>query len=105
MVLLCLCLLAACALAPVTQAQIDAQRRSEFDQSLNSWHGASVQELLAKLGPPQSRQRQGAGRMVYVYAKSARLAGPTGPVAFACVVRYTVDEPARRVVDHQIEGC
>lgn len=98
------CLLAACASAP-SQSQIDAQRRSEFDKSLDRWHGASVKELLAKLGPPQSKLHQTAGRVVYVYAKSAQLSGPTGPIAFSCVVRYTIDERAGRIVDHGIEGC
>lgn len=103
---MCLSLLTACgSMPPPSQAQIDAQRRTEFDQSLSSWHGASIKELLVKLGPPQSRQRQAGGRVVYVYAKSAQLGGPGEPRTFSCVVRYTIDEHAGRVVDHQIEGC
>lgn len=102
---MCLSLLTACAAVLPSQAQVDAQRRSEFDQSLNSWHGASIKELLVKLGPPQSRQRQAGGRVVYVYAKSAQLGGPGERRTFSCVVRYTVDEHAGRVVDHLIEGC
>ena len=100
----CLCLLAACA-TPPSQAQVDAQRRAEFDRSLQSWHGASVKELIAKLGQPQSRQRQAGGRAIYVYARSTQLRGPSGPLAFSCMVRYTVDERAGRVVGHEIEGC
>ncbi len=83
----------------------DAQRRSEFDRSLDQWHGARSQELFAKLGPPKSSTRSRDGTTVLLYAKSARLKGPTGPVTFSCVVRYVVNERSDRIIDHRIEGC
>lgn len=98
-------LLSACASTPVTQAQVDADRRSEFDKSLDGWHGATIHELVAKLGPPSSKSRQADGTLVYVYAKSTKLKGPVGPIMFSCVVRYMVDAHAGRVVGHRIEGC
>jgi len=97
--------LAACVSTPVTQSQVDAERQSSFDKGLDSWHGASVKELIAKLGQPTSTSRQADGRLVYVYAKSAKLSGPLGPSTFSCVVRYLVDAGSGRVVGHRIEGC
>lgn len=88
-----------------SQAQIDARRQAEFDRSQDAWHGARTKELTAKLGPPTSTARQPGGQLVYVYAKTGKLTGPTGPVAFSCVVRYVIDERADRVVGHKIEGC
>lgn len=91
--------------APVQPAEVDAARRSEFDKSLDGWNGASVKELIAKLGPPTSTSRQADGTRVYVYAKSKKLRGATGPIMFSCVVRYLVDARTDRVVGHRIEGC
>lgn len=90
---------------PPTQAQIDAKRQAEFDKSLASWHGASTRELRSKLGLPTSTAKQADGVLVYVYAKSSKVNGPTGPTGFSCVVRYLIDEKADRVVGHRIEGC
>lgn len=111
-------LLAGCASAPeprtvapaplpplVQQPQPDAQRRSEFDRSLDQWHGARSQELFAKLGAPKSSTHSPDGTAVHLYAKSTKLKGPTGPVTFSCVVRYIIDERTDRIVDHRIEGC
>lgn len=104
-----LCGLVACVSTPVSipvpQPQVDAERRSTFDKELDSWHGATVKELIAKLGQPGSTSRQADGRLVYVYAKSAKLSGPSGPSTFSCVVRYIVDAGSGRVVGHRIEGC
>ncbi|MET0518514.1 MAG: hypothetical protein ABW005_06725 [Burkholderiaceae bacterium] len=91
--------------APESQAQIDSRRQSDFDKSLDAWHGARIKELTAKLGPPTSTIRQPGAPLVYVYAKTGKLSGPTGPVSFSCVVRYTIDERADRVIGHRIEGC
>lgn len=102
-------LLAACAAAPVPPppqpSQVDAKRQAEFDKSLERWHGAPVKELLAKLGMPDSKSRLADGSSTYVYAKSATLRGPAGPVRFSCVVRYVIDERSERVTGHRIEGC
>ena len=99
------CLLAACASAPTTQAEVDARRRADFDRSLQQWHGAEVRELTAKLGPPTARSRPSAGTVIYEYVRSAQVRGPVGTVPFKCVVRYSVDERSGRVVGHRIEGC
>nr|WP_316641400.1 hypothetical protein [uncultured Roseateles sp.] len=92
-------------LPPPSAPQVDAQRRSEFDRSLDHWHGARTQELFAKLGAPKSSTRGRDGTVVHLYAKSAQLKGPTGPVMFSCVVRYIVNERSDRIIDHRIEGC
>jgi len=86
---------------PVPQAPLpaDLQRQAAFNKSLESWHGASIQELQAKLGAPDSRDQAGDGRLVYVYKRAAK-AG-----SFACVVRYLIDEASGRISGHQIEGC
>lgn len=97
--------LVGCASAPPAQSQVDAQRQSKFDKELDSWHGATVKELVAKLGQPTSTSRQSDGNLVYVYAKSAKLSGPGGTSTFSCVVRYTVNAGSGRVVGHRIEGC
>lgn len=86
-------------------AQTDAQRRTEFDRSLDHWHGARTQELFAKLGAPKSSTRNGDSTLVHLYARSAQLKGPKGPVTFSCVVRYIVNERSDRIVNHSIEGC
>lgn len=80
----------------------DTQRRAAFDKSQDSWTGAKVQELVAKLGPPTSKTRQPDGSPVYVYAKSAKSGATT---TFSCVVRYLVDAGNARITGHQIEGC
>jgi len=117
--LLLVTILAGCAAAPPlpsapapapgpaapTAADVDAQRRAAFSKSLDSWHGAKTAELQAKLGLPTSKTTQADGKLVYVYAKSAKVSGPAGPSNFSCVVRYLVDEKTSRVVGHQVEGC
>lgn len=91
--------------APAPNASIDAKRQADFNKSLDSWIGAKVQELVAKLGPPTSRARQANGAAVYVYVKSTKVTGSAGPSSFSCIVRYTLDERSERVTGHQIEGC
>jgi len=88
-----------------SQRQVDAQRQAEFNRSLDRWHGASVKELLAKLGKPNSTAREPDGTRVWIYAKSTQLSGPNGATPFTCVVRYLVDEKAGKIVGHRIEGC
>ncbi len=82
----------------------DQQRRGEFDKALDSWHGATVQELLRKMGKPEAITRRADGSFDYRYSKSTR-AGADGRPAFSCTVRYLVDAPARQVIGHTIEGC
>ena len=103
-------LLAACASTPTPpqpepQSSVDAKRQAEFDRSQDRWNGAKVSELVAKLGQPTSKEKQPNGSPVYVYSKTAKLSGPTGPVNFSCVVRYQLDERGERVVGHSIQGC
>ena len=101
-------LLAACATAPppapITAApsSADTKRQADFNKSQDSWTGAKVQELVAKLGPPTSKVKQPDGSPVYVYAKSVKSGAAT---TFSCVVRYLVDARNERVTGHQIEGC
>lgn len=90
--------------APPAPSAADQQRRGEFDKALGSWHGASVQELLRKMGKPEAITRRADGSYDYRYSKSTR-AGPEGRPAFSCTVRYLVDAPARQVIGHSIEGC
>jgi len=102
--------LAGCATAPLSSttppaADVDGQRRAQFSKSQESWHGAKTTELQAKLGQPTSKTRQADGKLLYVYAKSAKVSGPAGPSNFSCVVRYLIDEKTSQVVGHQIEGC
>ena len=97
--------LAGCVSTPPAQSQVDAERQSGFDKQLDSWNGATVKELIAKLGQPTSTARQPDGKLLYVYAKSTRLSDPGGPSSFSCVVRYLVDAGSGRVVGHRIEGC
>lgn len=102
---LLLCLLSACASAPPPEpAQIDAQRRAEFDKSLLQWHGASVQELRARLGAPTAISRPTKGILVHVYVRSLK-GSSDAMVRFVCVVRYSIDERSKRVIGHDIEGC
>ncbi|HEY1091151.1 MAG TPA: hypothetical protein VGE47_08675 [Burkholderiaceae bacterium] len=75
----------------------DAQRRAEFEQSLQRWHGAELKELVAKLGPPTSTRRTSEGRLAYVYSKSSR--------SFSCVVGYVLDPSTQRISAHWFEGC
>lgn len=91
--------------AAPTAADVDAQRRAQFSKSLESWHGAKITELQTKLGQPTTKSKQADGKLVYVYAKSAKVSGPAGPSNFSCVVRYLIDERTSQVVGHQIEGC
>ena len=95
---------AAPATAPSTAAvnAADLKRQATFDQSQDSWTGARVRELVAKLGPPTSQVKQPDGSLVYVYAKSAKSGITT---TFSCVVRYLVDARNDRVTGHQIDGC
>ena len=90
--------------APITVPlnTADRQRQAAFDKSQDSWTGAKVQELVAKLGPPTSKGRQADGSAVYVYSKSSKSGATT---TFSCVVRYLVDARNERVTGHQIEGC
>ena len=86
--------------APAT-AQADAARRSDFDKSLDVWHGATTAELTKKLGKPNAITRLGSASSVYSYTKGT----PRNAAGFTCTVRYTVDEKTQRVLGHQIEGC
>jgi hypothetical protein len=81
---------------------VDAQRQAKFDQSQDSWTGAKVQELVAKLGPPTAKAKQPDGSPVYIYAKSSKSGATT---TFSCVVRYLIDARNERITGHQIEGC
>ena len=90
---------------PEPQASVDAKRQSEFDRSQDRWHGAPVKELVGKLGQPTLKAHQPDGHAVYVYSRSTKLNGPTGPVDFRCVVRYVLDDKGERVMGHTIEGC
>lgn len=98
-------LLAGCGSAPVKPVNLDAQRRAEFDKSMDRWHGASTKELVAKLGAPSTRSKLADGTLVYAYAKSTQVHGPIGPIPFVCVVRYLVDDHTGLIVGHRIEGC
>ncbi|CAD5372330.1 hypothetical protein RA210_U20313 [Rubrivivax sp. A210] len=98
-------MLAGCATAPPTQAQIDARRQADFDRSLDKWHGADVRELNAKLGAPNTRTRAANNTSIHEYVRTGQLRGPVGMVTFKCVVRYTVDDRSARVIGHRIEGC
>ncbi len=69
------------------------------------WHGASLRELLAKLGPPDQRARLRSGEWQYTYVRSTTLRGPTGPQRFSCVVHYRVDARRESIVGHRIQGC
>lgn len=89
---------------PAAPGAADQQRRGEFDKALDSWHGATVQELLRKMGKPEAITRRADGSFDYRYSKSTR-AGADGRAAFSCTVRYVVDAPARQVIGHSIEGC
>ncbi|MEH0167071.1 hypothetical protein [Roseateles microcysteis] len=88
-----------------SQQQVDASRQAEFDKSLAAWRGAPVQELRAKLGAPSAVHAQRDGSSIYVYTKSAKLAGANGPVDFQCVVRYLIDGRSQRVSGMEVEGC
>jgi len=92
-----LLILAGCATAPPPSAP-DVQRRSDFDKAQDSWNGAPLKELIAKLGKPDAVTRQAEGRTVYTFTKGS---GGT----FSCTVRYTVNNKTQRVQSHQIEGC
>lgn len=105
-----LAVLSACASGPPPEAappaaDTDRQRQLAFDQSQQRWHGASVQELIAKQGPPGSRAKDAQGQWVLSYTRTAQLKGPTGPQSFSCTVNYQLDAAGARVVGHRIEGC
>lgn len=91
---------------PATESS-DRQRQAAFDQSQQHWHGASVQELLAKQGPPSSRGRDTQGQQRLSYTRSIPLKAPTGPqsASFSCTVHYLLDAKGLRIVSHRIEGC
>lgn len=91
---------------PVTESS-DRQRQAAFDQSQQRWHGASVQELLAKQGPPSSRGRDAQGQQRLSYTRTLPLKAPTGPqsASFSCTVHYLLDAKGQRIVSHRIEGC
>ncbi|MDL5030860.1 hypothetical protein QRD43_02985 [Pelomonas sp. APW6] len=82
----------------------DQQRRSDFDKSLDAWHGATVQELVRKLGKPESIDLRNDGALDYQYSKSGRTTGDKRP-AFSCTVRYIVEGGTLRVIGHTIQGC
>lgn len=90
--------------SPTAPSAADQQRRGDFDKALDSWHGATVQELLRKMGKPEAITKRADGSFDYRYSKSTR-AGVDGRPAFSCTVRYLVDAPARHVIGHAIEGC
>ncbi|HEY4079894.1 MAG TPA: hypothetical protein VGM81_04290 [Burkholderiaceae bacterium] len=108
-------LLAACAnqqpRAPLSPPQGQAQprpadtaRRSDFDKALDGWNGATVAELVKKLGKPDAVKRQPDGSSIYAFTKS--MPDPqTGMARFSCKVRYVVDAKTQQVSGHQIEGC
>lgn len=105
-----LALLSACASGPAPQApppdaDSNRQRQAAFDQSQQRWHGASVQELIAKQGQPSSRARDAQGQWVLSYTRTAELKGPTGPQRFSCTVHYRLDAAGTRIAGHRIEGC
>lgn len=89
---------------PAAPSAVDQQRRGEFDKALDSWHGATVQELLRKMGKPETITRRADGNYDYRYSKSTR-GGTDGRPAFSCTVRYVVDASGRQVIGHSIEGC
>ena len=96
-----LVIVAGCATSPQpATTPADVERRSDFDKAQDSWHGAPLKELTAKLGKPTTVTRQAGGSTVYAFTKSTR--GGTG---FACTVRYTVDDKTQRIQGHEIEGC
>lgn len=91
---------------PATESS-DRQRQAAFDQSQQRWHGASVQELLSKQGPPSSRGRDAQGQQRLSYTRAIPLKAPTGPqsASFSCTVHYLLDAKGLRIVSHRIEGC
>ena len=86
-------------------AQVDAQRRSDFDVSLDRWNGATLAEVLTKLGRPGKVTRQPDGNSLYSFTRSTAANPATGKPAFSCTVRYVIDDKTQRVRGHQIEGC
>jgi len=90
---------------PAAPSSADQQRQAEFNKSLDRWHGARVQELVAKMGRPNSSSKAEDGRLAYVYARSGQISGPGGPSTFSCVVSYLIDEKTDRIVGHRIAGC
>lgn len=91
---------------PSAAEATDRQRQAAFDQSQQRWHGASVQELLAKQGPPSSRGREAQGQQRLSYTRTTPIKGATGPQSlFSCTVHYLLDAKGSRIVGHRIEGC
>jgi hypothetical protein len=82
----------------------DQQRRTDFDKSLDAWHGATVQELVRKLGKPESIDLRNDGALDYQYSKSGRATADKRP-AFTCTVRYIIEGGTLRVIGHTIQGC
>lgn len=84
-------------------AAAEQQRRSEFDQSLDAWHGATVQELVRKLGKPEAINLGREGTLEYQYSKAGRPSADKR--AFSCTVRYVVEGGTQKVIGHTIQGC
>lgn len=84
-------------------AAAEQQRRSEFDQSLDAWHGATVQELVRKLGKPEAIHLGREGTLEYQYSKAGRPSADKRP--FSCTVRYVVEGGTQKVIGHAIQGC
>ncbi len=90
--------------APIQTRPADTARRSDFDKALDGWNGATVAELLKKLGKPDAVKRQPDGSSIYAFTKS--MPDPqTGMTRFSCKVRYVVDGKTQQVSGHQIDGC
>ncbi len=86
-------------------AQIEAQRRSEFDMSLDKWNGATLAEVLTRLGKPSKVARQPDGNSLYSFTKATAEDPGTGRARFSCTVSYVIDAKTQRVNGHQIAGC
>lgn len=81
----------------------EQQRRSEFDQSLDAWNGATVQELVRKLGKPEAINLGREGTLEYQYSKAGRPSADKR--AFSCTVRYVIEGGTLKVIGHAIQGC
>ena len=90
---------------PPSPAKVDAQRRSEFDMSLDKWNGATLSEVLNKLGKPAKVTRQPDGNSLYSFTKATAEDPGTGRARFSCTVSYVIDAKTQRVSGHQIAGC
>ena len=81
----------------------DQERRSDFDKSLDAWNGATVQELVRKLGKPEAINLGREGTLEYQYSKAGRPSADKR--AFSCTVRYVVEGGSQKVIGHAIQGC